>query len=205
MHLRENRMNRTDRLAEQLLEDNIATHVRRIAEDADARFHDLGANCESPIERLMLAALMFIKPQCLHPRYEGAGDLEREGRLHTQYRLGNRRLDFAYIVQPIHEPWTIRIGIECDGHEFHSTKAQKANDNERTVEIAEEGFNVLRFSGTQIFADPNGCAQSVADVVDGIYARHIHDEVWARHGKVYVGPVGPLLAAIADKAREGQQ
>lgn len=186
-----------------LVREYSGAHAQEVAFQAENAYYDMAANCESPIERLLLAPLMFIKPQCLHGRYEGPADREIEGRLFAQYRVGERRLDFAYIVTPIAQPWEIRLGIECDGHEFHSSVAQRANDNRRHIEIVRaEGFNVVRFSGSEINADPRGCAQKVADTVDDIYANHVFASVNRTVGKPYVGPVGPLLSEIANKAGE---
>lgn len=48
--------------------------------------------------------------------------------------------------------------IECDGHDFHEkTKAQVAKDNERMMDIKMLGYDVIRFSGSQIYNDPFGC------------------------------------------------
>lgn len=195
----------TESRAMALVRQYAEAHALEVAFQAEAAYHDLAANCESEMERLLLAPLMFIKPQCVHGRYEGPADREVEARLYTQYRVGERRLDFAYIVTPIAAPWEIRIGIECDGHAFHASKEQRANDNSRTVEIArEEGFTILRFTGSQINADPWRCAQGVADAVDGIYANHVFAHVRRTAGKPHIGPVGPLLMDIVTKAGEGE-
>lgn len=184
-----------------LLREGADKHAAEIAFQAEQAYYDLAANCESPIEKLLLAPLMFIQPMCLHGRYEGPADREREARLFAQYPVGGRRLDFAYIVTPMAETWEIRVGVECDGYAFHSSVEQRANDNSRTIEVVEEdGFNILRFTGKQITDDPRRCAQDVADAVDGIYQSHVFTHVNRTAGKAYVGPVGPLLARIVKKA-----
>lgn len=189
-----------------LLRESAEAHAQELAFQAEQAYYDLAANCESPIERLLLAPLMFIRPACLHGRYEGPADREREARLFAQYPVGGRRLDFAYIVTPLTEAWEIRLGIECDGQDFHSSVEQRANDNSRTIEIVEEdAFNVVRFSGRQIMDDPRACAQRVADAIDGIYQSHVFTHVNRTKGQPYVGPVGLLLARIAKKAGEGAQ
>lgn len=54
----------------------------------------------------------------------------------------------------------IKIIIECDGHEFHQkTKEQVARDNEREYNLKMQGYDVIRFSGSQIYNDPLGCAE----------------------------------------------
>lgn len=196
----------TDPRITRILRDCAHAHAQEIAFNAVSAYDDLAAYCESPIERLLLAPLMFIKPQCLAPRYEGPADMEREARLYAQYPVGGRRLDFAYIVAPIGESWEIRLGIECDGHEFHASVEQRANDNLRGVEImAEDGFNLIRFSGAQIHADPWGCAKRAADAVDGVYQANVFTHVNRTHGKAHVGMIGPLLAKVGREAGEAME
>lgn len=193
----------TDHKANGVFRASLDAHLARLTINAENAFHEMAAQCESPIERQLLAALMFIKPACIASRYEGPGDFACEARLHPQYPLPGRRLDFAYIVTPLHEGWRIKLGIECDGHAYHSTPEQKARDNRRTGEVIGEGFYVIRFTGSEINADPRACAQEIADTVDRLYADRIHDGVTVRQGpEPYAGPVGPLLKRIAGRTEE---
>lgn len=50
--------------------------------------------------------------------------------------------------------------IECDGHDFHQkTKEQVRKDNEREYDLKMAGYNILRFSGSQIYNRPFECAE----------------------------------------------
>lgn len=50
--------------------------------------------------------------------------------------------------------------IECDGYEFHEkTKEQVAYDNQREYDLKMAGFDVLRFSGSEIYNRPYECAE----------------------------------------------
>ena len=50
--------------------------------------------------------------------------------------------------------------VECDGHDFHQkTKEQVAKDNEREYDLKMAGYNILRFSGSQIYNRPFECAE----------------------------------------------
>lgn len=54
------------------------------------------------------------------------------------------------------------IVIECDGHEFHNkTKTQVKRDNEREYNLKMAGYDILRFSGSQIYNDPMKCANDI--------------------------------------------
>lgn len=57
--------------------------------------------------------------------------------------------------------------IECDGKEFHSSDAQKAHDAKKDRSALDHGFLTLRFSGSRIFKDAEGCAQKIYDAVHG--------------------------------------
>jgi very-short-patch-repair endonuclease len=58
--------------------------------------------------------------------------------------------------------------IECDGHEFHErTKEQAAHDKRRDRELQIAGHSVLRFTGSEIYADPIACGAQVVRFVTG--------------------------------------
>lgn len=58
------------------------------------------------------------------------------------------------------------IAIECDGHDFHEkTKEQAARDKKRDREILAAGFPVVRFTGSEIYRSPTGCAEQVRDLL----------------------------------------
>jgi very-short-patch-repair endonuclease len=59
----------------------------------------------------------------------------------TQYRIGKYTADF--IVG--------RIAIEIDGKDYHETSEQVRSDKIRDREIALKGFNVIRYSGYEVY------------------------------------------------------
>lgn len=123
--------------------------------------------CESPIEALLGAALLF------NDKFNGipGSSLVLAGQhelpewppeailLIPQFEIGEYRVD-----------WLYRDGqnltfIECDGHEFHErTKQQAARDKKRDRDIQNHG-PVLRFTGSEIWADPFHCASQIVDFV----------------------------------------
>ena len=59
-----------------------------------------------------------------------------------------------------------KIIIECDGHEFHQkTKEQVKNDNEREYDLKMAGYEILRFSGSQIYNEPFKCAEDAYNYI----------------------------------------
>lgn len=54
------------------------------------------------------------------------------------------------------------IIVECDGHEFHEkTKIQAARDKKRDRVLQSKGYNVFRFTGSEIYNDAISCAYEV--------------------------------------------
>lgn len=56
--------------------------------------------------------------------------------------------------------------IECDGHEFHQkTKKQVEKDNKREYDLKMNGWEILRFSGSEIYNNPMECADKIIKYV----------------------------------------
>lgn len=56
-----------------------------------------------------------------------------------------------------------KLIVECDGHHFHErTKEQAARDRSRDRAAELHGYSLLRFTGSEIHANPLGCALQVS-------------------------------------------
>jgi len=122
--------------------------------------------CGSPIEQLLLAHLMVGREwlgkrrgyfydfgRCpgivFAPQYE----VESDGRKH--------RVDI-YVGAYGPTGTGAEVGIECDGHDFHErTKEQAAADKQRERRLVRAGLTIIRFSGSEIFQQPEHCAREV--------------------------------------------
>jgi very-short-patch-repair endonuclease len=138
--------------------DEIATQARELAQHEAGRLFDWLAHdvliplCESPIEKMF--ALAIIPKMIAH----------RAVSVQPQERVGNHRVDFRVGLRTTHGP--IRIAVECDGHEFHErTKEQAARDKRRDRALIAEGYRVMRFTGSELFADPHACAEEVIEAL----------------------------------------
>lgn len=154
------------------------------------------ARCESPIEVLMFAALLYapwedepdrlcsfpVRPRAtpldhFHPTnvFLGPNDEARWQAtrnfvaIEPQFPVGDFRCDFAVAGRwnsyGLHVRGCI---VECDGAEWHSSTEQTERDSfrQRTIENRLK-VRVLRFSGSEIFRDPNGCAARVVEYIRG--------------------------------------
>jgi very-short-patch-repair endonuclease len=67
-----------------------------------------------------------------------------------------------------HRPQSVRaLVIECDGHDYHErTKEQAAKDRSRDRAVQMKGYDqVFRYTGSELWCDPLGCAQEVYEWV----------------------------------------
>lgn len=119
--------------------------------------------CESPIEELFYIAFAIFRTSqtifCdIDPQHEvecGEKDYRADFCISFSECWGSQRF------KPIND---IMLLIECDGHEFHEkTKEQVAHDNERDLALKTAGYDVLHFSGSQIYKDPMGCVEKAVN------------------------------------------
>lgn len=78
--------------------------------------------------------------------------------LSVQYPIGPYRVDFAIPDK--------KIVIELDGHEYHKTKEQRTNDAKRERDLQLLGWNVIRFTGSEIYQDVAKCVAQVVEFID---------------------------------------
>lgn len=57
------------------------------------------------------------------------------------------------------------IVIECDGHDYHSSKEQMQYDYNRENNLKLAGYNVIRFTGSQIYSNPKQCVAIIEQTI----------------------------------------
>lgn len=80
------------------------------------------------------------------------------------------RVDFVFSAfSPTEKEWK-HLVVECDGHDFHErTKEQAAKDKSRDRAAVLSGYTCFRFTGSELWGDPLGCAQQVAQWADKVW------------------------------------
>lgn len=157
-----------------------------MAEEFSGRISCAWSDMESPIEVMFFCgAMLETKAQVLDFAVrESAGwtngdELSPMGErliVHPQFAVGEHRADFCLVLENSHdvkEGEKIRIVtersqilVECDGHDFHEkTKKQAAHDKARDRALVAAGHKVLRFTGSEIYADPCACAAEAIGVL----------------------------------------
>ncbi len=155
-----------------------AERIEEAAETAAAQFvehyHSAASRCESPIEELLLAEL-YIHSKIIgypalflcgteNPPHEAAFD--EAAHVYQQVAVGPYRVDFlihdATLPFDLGKPrWIV---VECDGHDFHErTKEQARRDKQRDRFLQSKGYRVLRFTGSELWADAEACADELIE------------------------------------------
>lgn len=119
---------------------------------------------ESPIEAMFLDAL------CCAATEHGYTVAHRSSAPHSVIWIQPQRwVDLFRVDFLIRYPFcghVFEAAIECDGHQFHEkTKAQAAHDRKRDRDIQRAGYQVFRFTGSEINGSPRICAAEVLDAI----------------------------------------
>jgi hypothetical protein len=169
----------------ELLERQLIERVSALISNRVWAFEYYEDENETPIERLFMCALYCNLWLCEQEWFDGLyrvrtvehfeaikNDPELDRRklfVIWQAQLSGWRVDFLINVFAdwAREPnggapgWNSLI-VECDGHDFHErTKEQAAKDRARDREAQLSGIEVFRFTGSELWRDPLGCAEQV--------------------------------------------
>ncbi len=115
---------------------------------------------ESPIERLFYIAFKnVIREETSDPLGDVSFDIK------PQVEVSSHRVDFVMSSFTPTESVGSVLFIELDGHEYHSTKEQKKADNQRTRVLSSEADAIIRFTGTEVYENPENCVHEAMRVL----------------------------------------
>jgi very-short-patch-repair endonuclease len=143
---------------------NVAEYIDGIHIRLDRALCDVVKGCESPIEQLFALGCYEIErddPRLLVLNFQLIPQVE------IQTNKKKYRIDFMLRL----EDWTnehfpgvaTELIVECDGHNYHSSKEQIARDNKRDRALNRIGFEVMHFSGSEINSEPYECAREATE------------------------------------------
>jgi len=142
-------------------------HVTATAIERISAMLEIGGNCDSPIEAQIGAAILMFFERAGCPlklcKMIDVRNAPDELLLVPQFAWSFYRSDWA-ILNPTR---TGALLIECDGKEFHSSAEQRKHDWQKDTNAHDRGYLTMRFTGSQIFRDADGCAQKIFDAVQG--------------------------------------
>lgn len=164
--------------------------------------------CESPIEEMFAAQIcaswdarahrdgyLICELPTVHPRFKGLFDVIVEPQVTVHGFDRDYRADFlASIVR-----WYSGEGladdsadfgyrcfrkavVELDGHDFHErTKEQAARDRSRDRDLMANGYQVLRFTGSEVWKNSPWHAQELSHFLDNEGDVFIHEALRDGH------------------------
>lgn len=114
----------------------------------------------SPIEQILFFALVIYKHK--YPefsiKFRIQKSIECNGHIYKadfcieKLDIGNNNIDLD-LTRP--------IIIECDGFEYHNSKEKMSYDYGRENELKLLGYDIIRFTGSQIYKNPEECVDTV--------------------------------------------
>jgi very-short-patch-repair endonuclease len=120
---------------------------------------------ESPVPSVMRGQHELTPIEA--PFYDALAETGLTFSTQTWFQHADRRLRVDFIV------WYDGRGVvvELDGHDYHKTKEQRRKDAERDRWLGARGIRVVRFTGSEVHADPERCVRELLDVVRQSQAR----------------------------------
>jgi len=114
----------------------------------------------------------------------------------AQVRLGRYTVDFLVTHN------AMKMIIECDGRAYHTIE----RDNERDKILNKEGYRILHFTGSEIFANTQGCIDVIKSDGIGTHRRQFEidsdmDESQNKAKEFITGPIRVLAPAGSGKTK----
>jgi len=142
--------------------------------------YDMANQCQSPIEKLFLIEWNY---QTQHwSDYENVYII-------SQYKIGNYRVDFmiCYVPGEIHPSKFSKyllnnkkmcLIVELDSYLWHGSKPEQFTEEKaRGRELKKEGYNIMRFSGREIYRNVEKCVEEVLEYIGEIESDILNKEL----------------------------
>ncbi len=128
--------------------------------DEGSGFRSALSRCDTPIEQAYCLELFQVPGiRAVEGDFDGSvlarfSGPDRLVLVFAQQPIMNYRADFLLVgISPASAEPTFVI-VECDGVDFHSTREQMRRDESRQRVLHNTGFQVIRFSGSEIHREP---------------------------------------------------
>lgn len=137
-------------MADQNFWEDTKNSFLTIHESNANHYIEIAEKIESPIEKIMYLTLSYLKG------LYGIFNIK----VIRQAKIQKFRVDF--LVKHNGK----NIVIECDGHEWHEkTKQQASKDKKRDRELQKLGYIVLRYTGSDIYANSTGAIDDLVVIL----------------------------------------
>lgn len=125
------------------------------------------SKCESPIEQLFFIHFRDGLEGTRHdlPAMDAEGSVRCSPQ--AEIKVGKKKYRADFLVTCLVKSKEHKFVIECDGHDFHEkTKAQAMRDKARERNLINDGYTVLRFTGSEIVKNPIKCAIEAVTIIE---------------------------------------
>lgn len=147
------------------LSDRVETFIIGNCSDYQMLLEESLIDCESPIEQLLSIYLVVLQLEniVLYNPFIDVVTIEKQ----KEITIENKKYRVDFLIPVVYKnQGEIMFVIECDGYEFHQkTKEQVESDNQRQRDLQEFGYEVIRFSGTEIYHKPYRCAEQIKNII----------------------------------------
>lgn len=147
------------------LVSNVRQTVERIFDNKNLDLIFALEDCESPIEQLLAIEMENIGIGLFNRfnSYINVVDIEKQ----VEIKCGKNKYRVDFQIPVIYKNQENKIFvIECDGYDFHQkTKKQVEYDNKRQRDLQEAGYEIIRFSGTEIWHNAYQCALEIKNII----------------------------------------
>jgi very-short-patch-repair endonuclease len=97
------------------------------------------------------------------PFYDALRETDLTFSVQPWIQHGDKRYRIDFMVF-----WNGRaVAVELDGHEGHKTKDQRQHDYERERWLQEHGLRVVRWTGSDVYADAKSCVRQLVTMLRG--------------------------------------
>lgn len=166
------------------MENKVEKWLEKRGQDIKEEWKDLTNSrisfCESPIEKLFLIEWYY---QTQHwSDYENIHII-------SQYEIDNYRIDFMIYIATFEE-WADEkleypknhkdksLIVELDSYLWHgSSPEQFTKEKERERELKKQGWNIMRFSGREIYRNVEKCIEEILEFVSDIETKKLEKEI----------------------------
>lgn len=83
------------------------------------------------------------------------------------YKIDDKAIRADFYIWVPNDP-SVKIIVECDGFQFHNSKASFINDRKRDRLFQLNGYRVIRYSGSEIWNDPIEVSSNLFDMLTTI-------------------------------------
>ena len=166
--MRESRSAPPRRSEKDYIRDAAGYALERIGKRISRHMETASSYCESPIEKMLMVEIVGVHHAdsllyCelfILGRYSDAVIDMPGAYVFPQAQVDGYRIDFLVVAN-----WSDGrryYVVECDGHDYHErTKQQASHDKKRDRHFTLKGWNVLRYTGPDIWRDARSIAYEI--------------------------------------------